>query len=112
MLGLVLLLAVIAVLAFVIIAHTSETNYPTLKKENSRAAVVGACKTDGEAIAASAEEVKIHEGAYPTSVNVQDLSDPLKGGLLRAFALSHDYALPYTSNGTTFANTSDKVGCP
>src|SRR4051812_6134080 len=53
-------------------------------------AVTNTCKTDKKAVELSAEAVKTKMGAYGSQA---DLSDPTKGGLLKAFPTSGEYAI-------------------
>lgn len=111
-LALVLVLAVLGVLFVIVIVGTRSSPGPKVTHESSNDAAIAACRADVAAVRLSAETVKIHEGAYPTSENVRDLSDPSKGGLLKSFPANTAYALRYTSDGTAFTVTSDKSGCP
>src|SRR4051794_29284779 len=81
---LLIVIVILGILAAIVVFAVGNT-----RKE----AVANTCKTDSTSISLSAEAVKVHEGSYPTTANVGFLSDPAKGGLLKAFPTSTNYSL-------------------
>jgi len=75
-------------------------------------AVANTCKTDIKSVQLSAEAVKTHEGAYPTTANMADLAAPAKGGLLKTAppVVTSSYSIAYASDGTTYTITPTAVG--
>src|SRR4051794_12538655 len=89
LLAFVLALAILGILAAMVLATTrSSTGGPTDGARSSDTRALVACKADAKAMLAAVEAVKAHEGSYPTTEQVADLSDASKGGLLMALPAS------------------------
>jgi len=79
-------------------------------------AAANACKTTQKSIQLSAEAVKTHEGAYPSSTaspaTTSYLWDASHGGLLKGSALPTGFS--YTSDGSTYtiAASPAVTNCP
>ena len=105
---LLIVIIVLGILAAIVVFAVGSTR---------KDAVASACKTAVKSVELSAEAVNTKQGAYPATANAGDLLQSAgKGGLLKTFPKSTDYALVYTSTASTSysvaVNKADSNGAP